>query len=634
MNKKLQYAPGKPGFGSKGDRGEDGHQGLSMYFTDFEGISPTGDSRILARIQDTHDLWVNGDVVLPDNRIYVTGDIFIDNEGKVYEINAEALTYEYKFANLNLGGFFTPLGANSSEGYQRYFNSNVGQKYIIDNVHTSSGAIDYSNAPADIYGIDPINFARIEFTDIKQAGALNAFTTYTIGSIEDNDALAIVYHEATNSFRIGNLDNDGSIRNTNLIFDVSTLRVTKQDGVNTFTSTTPLGTVLTNYEIPANSLFDPVFNPSPTSFTNVTDVNDCSISWNLMDFTGDASVKADLYFYEKILQFDGSTFRSDASILRPIVFSNLPQAGTVKINKLRSTQLFPYEYYMKLTSNGWSRTSDYGYVFAGLLTVVPNTMYLNSSGAWLTGSIGFDVNSTVGWNTPTFATNPSTFLNITGITHFGNDGSILLSATANPGRTRTGIMRVTPAAGPYVDVSIMQKGDITDILPYYSQISTVTTPIYQGNEDVTVLDVSIRYLPTNTVVDVSLNFTFQADNSQTTGGALATPSAMVEIRSKSGTLLSTRSWDVPTYNIDAGDNSPKYWYSTMKLSGIPFASFPLRFTLTTAAQFGGSRPPKPLLDTRSAMNVDIRIYHKSGDQIYVLNSPLSIGNNVLYEEPE
>jgi hypothetical protein len=631
MNEKLKYAPGKPGFGSKGDRGEDGHQGLSMYFTDFEGITPIGDSRILARIQDTHDLWINGNVALPDNRVYITGDIFIDNEGKVYEINAETLSYEYKFANLNLGGFFTPLGANSSEGYQRYFNSNFGQKYIIDNVHTSSGAIDYSNAPADIYGIDPINFARIEFTDIKQTGALNAFTVYTIGSIEDNNALALVYHEATNSFRMGNLANDGSIRNTNLIFDVSTLRVTKQNGVNTFTPDTPTGTVLTNYEIAANSLFDPVFNPNPASFTSVTAVNDCSISWNLMDFTGDTTVKADLYFYEKIMQFDGSTFRSDASILRPLVFSNLPQTGSVKINKLRSTQTYPYEYYMKLTSNGWCRTSDYGYVFAGLLTVTPYTMYLDSSGAWIAGSIAFDVNSTVGWNTPTFATNPSTFLNITGVTHFGNDGSILLSATSNLGRTRTGIMRITPVVGPDVDVSIMQKGDITDVLSYSSQISSVTTPISYGNEDITVLDVSLRYLPTNSVVDINLAFTFQADNSQTAAGAKATPSAMVEIRTKSGSLLGTRSWDPPTYNILPGDNTTKYWSSTMGLASVPYASFPLRFTFTTAAQFGGSSATlEPDRDTRATMNAAVTIMYKSGSAIYVYPNPINVGNNVVY----
>jgi len=39
MSEKFKYAPGKPGYGTKGDKGSDGQQGLAMYFTDINPIT-------------------------------------------------------------------------------------------------------------------------------------------------------------------------------------------------------------------------------------------------------------------------------------------------------------------------------------------------------------------------------------------------------------------------------------------------------------------------------------------------------------------------------------------------------------------------------------------------------------------
>ena len=102
MNEKFKYAPGRPGFGTKGNDGSVGSQGLAMYFTDFDPVSDT--TLINSRIANDFALWsANPPVSLPGGRVYVTGDLFFDSEGKAYEINAETDTYEYKFASLNTG---------------------------------------------------------------------------------------------------------------------------------------------------------------------------------------------------------------------------------------------------------------------------------------------------------------------------------------------------------------------------------------------------------------------------------------------------------------------------------------------------------------------------------------------------
>ena len=317
MSNKFQYAPGMPGFGTKGKDGSVGAQGIAMYFTDLNPV--TDINTINLKILNNQVLWSGSSSVLPDNRVYVTGDLFFDGDGKAYEINAETDTFTYKFASLNMGGFFVPLGINSDNGFQRYFNSNNSPKYIIDNIYTELGAINYTESPTTIYGITPENFARIEYSNVQKAGSLNQifnpFTVYSAGEIaglDDQKSMAIVRDNSNNLFRIGNIDDNGNLRNVNLIFDVSSLIQTKQPG-NTFSLNTPVGSVLTNYEIAANTIFDPNFNNDPITFVTNMGTTDASVSWVLSDFTNDPGVTGDLYFYEDLGAYTGNTFRIDSS---------------------------------------------------------------------------------------------------------------------------------------------------------------------------------------------------------------------------------------------------------------------------------------------------------------------------------
>jgi len=462
MSEKFKYAPGKPGYGTKGDRGEDGRQGLAMYFT---SLNPNTQTTIINnKIANNLTLWP-ADEPLPDGRVYVTGDLFFDSDGLAYEINAETDTYQYKFASLNMGGFFVPLGKDTSNGFERYFNSNSSPKFIIDNVYTVSGAIDYTAVPENIYDVQPKNFARIEYTNIKSDAALkyNAFTVYTSGENAPQDnhkALAIVYNEVEKAFHIGNLDNTGLLRNTNLIFDVSLLRQKKELGKNTFTQDTCVGAILTNYEIKANSIFDPNFQSSPTSFYGTMGTTNCSINWNLSDFVnGATNVYGDLYFYENNYPYNGKTFSfiNDVS-LRPLIFSNVSSTPGSYVTITGLSPAKTYAYYMKLyTDTGWTRNSEVQNLFKGAIYVNPSSYVLSASDAAF--DLGFDVDANFTWNA-SILSNPSDFMyNIRCTSIGGLDGSILVDVIANESiNSRVGKIRVhlLPGNTIYKDVSIYQ----------------------------------------------------------------------------------------------------------------------------------------------------------------------------------
>jgi len=600
MSDKFKYAPGKPGFGSKGNNGTDGQPGLSMYFTDFDPI--TQSILINSKIENNQTLWsANPPESLPSGRIYVTGDLFFDSDGKAYEINAETNTFIYKFANLNMGGFFIPLGISSSEGYQRYFNSNIGQKYIIDQVYTQTSDIDYTQTPSFIYNIVPANFTRIEYTNVKPAGTYNAFTTYTIGG-EDNQALALVYDEDTATFRLGNVDTVDNIRNTNLTFDVSLLSVTKQSGINTFTLNTPEGAILTNYEIAANSLFDPNFTAQPTSFIGVKGtVNDCSIAWNLADFTDDTDITADLYFYEKIFSYDTLTYRLDASIVRPLVFSDIDVSGSIKFNGLKTNT--PYAFYIKINKNGWIRNSNIQTITSSLLTVAPSSHLEPSLATLPNASIGFDVNSTLTWNY-TVLLNPDTFMyGITSPSTGGLDGSIYVGLTANLGTDRLGTIRVTPQAGSSVDISIYQTGNIVTVPVTFfagsdSNADGGNWKWYQTDDSI-----NVSTLPASTTVDVSIRISTTHQN-YASDTALYW-SGVVTLKSIANATLASKTWTLENVSPSTTDTSTVYFHIT----NIPKTSFPLNIEVYNYGLYNSAHNG-PGIGTIVANNINL--YYNSG----------------------
>ena len=82
----FQFAPGMPGYGTKGIDGSSGLPGIATYFSSFSG---SNNVVITPKIIGNFDLMsTTGDVPLPGpNRVYQTGDIFIDPDAKIYRID-------------------------------------------------------------------------------------------------------------------------------------------------------------------------------------------------------------------------------------------------------------------------------------------------------------------------------------------------------------------------------------------------------------------------------------------------------------------------------------------------------------------------------------------------------------------
>ena len=78
---KFNYAPGQPGYGTKGIDGSTGLLGLSIWGTDYNAVS---NSVILnSRISSNLDLYSGSGIAIPGypTRIYQTGDLFIGEMG-------------------------------------------------------------------------------------------------------------------------------------------------------------------------------------------------------------------------------------------------------------------------------------------------------------------------------------------------------------------------------------------------------------------------------------------------------------------------------------------------------------------------------------------------------------------------
>lgn len=503
---KFQYAPGRPGFGSKGEDGSVGLQGLSMYFTDYDPIT---DINILnTRIENDLDLWSGVGSALPSDRVYVTGDLLVDSTGKVYEIDAENNTFEYKYASLNTGYFTTANVETSEYDYKRYYNLNTSAKYLIDNVYTD-GTVAYYLTPDTIYDVNARDFARIEFSNIEQ-GDYNHFTLFTAGE-DDNSAIAIVRKVDNNTFHIGNLSNTGTLRDVNLTFDVSSLRQTKQPGINEFSTGTPPGTILTNYEIQANALFNGAFTSNPASFRATYGTNDVSIYWRLSSFTKDENVNMDLYFFEDLSSTSSFSMTSDASTLRPLIFYNCVSEGSIHITDLNTTTT--YKYFMNFHKNGWERRSTVKSISTGVLpnmSVTPISVVAASEGYIGDNSIGFLLNSNVSWFT-TIETNPSSF--ITSVTSAGTadtDASIYVNLSENTAcEPRTGTILVSAVNGggnsPRL-ITITQNGNCVPVSLNVDQSTNVCSGSFGESSSVSgTIDVS-GMLSTHTyTLDISLN---------------------------------------------------------------------------------------------------------------------------------
>ena len=92
----FQYAPGQPGYGTRGKDGSTGLVGLATYFSSYDGDADT--INIKAKIVANKILFDSIDQLLPGYpaRTYQTGDVFIDVNGVVFMIDFDEANFYYR----------------------------------------------------------------------------------------------------------------------------------------------------------------------------------------------------------------------------------------------------------------------------------------------------------------------------------------------------------------------------------------------------------------------------------------------------------------------------------------------------------------------------------------------------------
>ena len=396
-NTKFTYAPGLPGIGFKGNSGLDGSTGFSLYFTNLNGVDDH--ITIKNKILGNTILWST--TSLPNNRKYQTGDTFVDKQGRVYQIMLDSTypdRYIYTGSYLNTSNLFVFLdGLTNDVGALRYYNQYIGNTYAIDSVF-SNNSIDYTANPVTIYGIKPLNFAKIDYSDIApQSKKYNPFTVFTSG-VNANNSIALVRDTVNNVFRLGNLDADGSIRNVNLTFDVNNL-IVNRDKTNPFSTNTTIGNVLSNRELAINNLVDSVFSANASSFTWLvgTTITDASIYWNLTDITGTnnmATITADLYLHQEF-SIANNTYNFSANLidLSTMVFHGIDVSGMVKISGLTSGKT--YSSYIRVYQNGWQRETTRLKIYPGIAAQLDISVGLfTGAGGGMGGVVGANFDAT------------------------------------------------------------------------------------------------------------------------------------------------------------------------------------------------------------------------------------------------
>lgn len=227
MQRNFIYGPGLPGYGTRGVDGSVGLTGLATYFSVYDGNSDT--IIIKGKLISNKELLSNNvQLAGYPTRVYQTGDIFIDRNSRIFKIDFnETNLYIDTGAFLNTSGFFTsgpPQSANPK--FQRYSNSFETEKFLIDTVYTNSVG-NYTAYPVSIYKNSPLYYAKVNYIGNDVLPDLNGYYPFNVWSVDDPgtivnknaSAIALVRNSDSNTWRFGNLDASGIIRDSSLYLD-------------------------------------------------------------------------------------------------------------------------------------------------------------------------------------------------------------------------------------------------------------------------------------------------------------------------------------------------------------------------------------------------------------------------------
>ncbi len=590
---KFSFSPGIVGYGLKGTDGSAGSTGLSMYFTNLNGI--VDQVTLRTKILNNYILWSTSSP-LPNGRAYQQGDLFVDNIGHVYYVNSSAV---YKFSDtgttFSIASYFEDTLEDTDNGVNRYVNT--FSTYLIDNVYSTTVG-EYWNHPIDIFSVEPKNFNRIEYTDVVN-NTRNPFTIWIASDTCDNNAIALVRDTVgENTFRLGNLDSNGNARNVNIKFDVDKLMVSKDTG-KVFTRTTDAGTVVTNYEIDANSLLTPVFNYSPTSFRYDSTPGDTSIRiyWDKGDFltTTDIgtlnNIPASLFFFRKQSSYKSKAWNfedvvgtPDAS-LQHMVFHNIDVSGYLDIYGLISTNT--YGMYIQFHNQGWMRSSITKHVEPGITpflflqdpclgyVTTAYTGIVNLTGSSYNTSTGFRIDISTNIASGVTVSTDKSWINLSTTTPSGITNQLVdvsISSTTSP-TNETGVITYHSSA-PDVSIIVVRQGKPTDVILSVELDSNSVTESGGTIDGEKVYTLNQLYMPTNTHINLDISIG-DLTNVVLSGSATAEYVNFINIYDKSNILLASFSHE--DLNVTTTSNPAKS--ENITLSNITGAVFPLTFKI-------------------------------------------------------
>jgi hypothetical protein len=260
---------------------------------------------------------------------------------------------------------------------------------------------------------------------------------------DDHKSFAIVRELSGNTFRIGNINESNSVRQSNICFDVSSLKKNSVlIGVNT-----PTGEILSNSEIRSNSLFRNIFNPAPNSFIASSSTTDASIAWILSDFTTDPCIYADLYLYEKS--------PVDIESNRIKVFHNLDSSGYVNLSNVVLDTV--YGYYISINKDGWIRKSLVKEVKIGegikTLTIIGTVILDVSANGSINGATTYNLQFVT--NSSNWSTTADSWIKRIPISGDWLSTATDVSVDVNTGGYREGNIYVT--SGPLVESVLVRQ---------------------------------------------------------------------------------------------------------------------------------------------------------------------------------
>jgi hypothetical protein len=219
---KFQYAPGLPGYGNQGIDGSAGGTGLATYFTSFSGITAAGQirTRIIA-----NDVLFGTAEKLPGYpaRVYQIGDLIIDTAGVVFKITLVAPNYFESIGSSLTSEAFFVAGAAAANSYTKYTNNYIDNRKIVDSVYSTTDAPGYGTYPTTLYIDAPLNFPVTNYSDVTNLPSASGdtyipFMAFSTGTADAN-SIGLVKDNASNSWRLGNLDAAGNQRAIDLRLD-------------------------------------------------------------------------------------------------------------------------------------------------------------------------------------------------------------------------------------------------------------------------------------------------------------------------------------------------------------------------------------------------------------------------------